>query len=521
VEATPSPRLAEVCATLSLATDLALGQPMESGLRACLVAVGLGEAIGLGSQDRGDVYYLTLLRMAGCTSTPELERLLGDPTRLAARVDAAGVDFADRRSAMPLVVRNVVEGQPPLRKVTGLARLAGLRPSLMREVQRGHCEVAERLAERLSVTDGVRRALGAVYERWDGGGNPSGASGEAIPLVARVMHIAHHVEPQHRRGGVEAAVDIARRRAGGALDPSLVASFAAHAEEILAVLEEPSPWTTVLDGEPAPHRPIDDDGLDAAAAVLGDFSESTAWSRGHARVVARLVDGALATDTIDPAEAVATRRAAFLLDLGRVTVGLPTLNKPGPLTDLEWDEVRLHAYHTERLLTRTSALRRAGELAGLHHERLDGSGYHRRAAAPAIPPSARILAAADAYAAMTGDRPYRPALPPDRAAGELETMATREWLDPVAVHAVLDAAGQRRGPRPVNRPAGLTDREVDVLRAVARGLSIKQAARALDLSPKTVDGHLQRIYPKLGVSTRAAATLLAVELGLLDDRRRL
>jgi HD-GYP domain-containing protein (c-di-GMP phosphodiesterase class II) len=217
----------------------------------------------------------------------------------------------------------------------------------------------------------------------------------------------------------------------------------------------------------------------------------------------------------------AARRAAHVLDLGRVTIGLPTLNKPGPLTDLEWDEVRLHAYQSERILTRTVALRRAGELAGLHHERLDGTGYHRRATSPAIPMAARVLAAADAYAAMTSDRPYRAAVAPERAAEELELMASRELLDPVAVRSVLDAAGHRSRPRPTSRPAGLTDREVDVLRAVARGLSIKQAARLLGIRPKTVDGHLQRIYPKLGVSTRAAATLLAVELGLLDDPRPL
>ena len=89
-------------------------------------------------------------------------------------------------------------------------------------------------------------------------------------------------------------------------------------------------------------------------------------------------------------------------------------DKPGPLTDAEWERVRLHPYYAERMLARPEALARLGAIAACHHERLDGSGYHRSLPGSALSPSARILAAADAYHAMTEARPHRDALEPER-----------------------------------------------------------------------------------------------------------
>jgi DNA-binding CsgD family transcriptional regulator len=81
------------------------------------------------------------------------------------------------------------------------------------------------------------------------------------------------------------------------------------------------------------------------------------------------------------------------------------------------------------------------------------------------------------------------------------------------VTAVVESAGQR-APR-VERPAGLTEREAEVVALLARGMQTKQVARALGISVKTADRHIQNAYRKIGVSTRAAATLFAMEHGLL------
>jgi len=150
------------------------------------------------------------------------------------------------------------------------------------------------------------------------------------------------------------------------------------------------------------------------------------------------------------------------------------------------------------------------------NERIDGSGYHRGLSGPAIPAAGRILAAADAYQAMTEPRPHRPALSARAAADALraEVRGGRQAAD--AVDAVLAAAGQRKGKRR-GGPAGLTAREVEVLVLIARGASSRQVARALGISAKTAGTHIERIYIKTGASTRSTATLFAMQHGLLDS----
>jgi HD-GYP domain-containing protein (c-di-GMP phosphodiesterase class II) len=210
----------------------------------------------------------------------------------------------------------------------------------------------------------------------------------------------------------------------------------------------------------------------------------------------------------------ALRRAALLHDLGRAGVSTAVWEKRGPLTSSEWEQVRLHAYHTERILSRSAALAPLAQLAGMHHERLDGSGYHRGAPASVQSKSARVLAAADVYHALTEDRPHRPAMAQEPAARVLET---QPGLDREAVAAVLETAGQHRGRVPTPWAAGLSDREVEVLRLLARGRSERQIAQALFISASTVHTHVTHIYEKAGVSTRASAALFAMEHGLLES----
>jgi DNA-binding CsgD family transcriptional regulator len=174
--------------------------------------------------------------------------------------------------------------------------------------------------------------------------------------------------------------------------------------------------------------------------------------------------------------------------------------------------VRLHPYWTERILGRCPGLAPLVPIAASHHERLDGSGYHRGVAAPALSPAARLLGAADAFAAMTEDRPHRLALSPDAAARALLAEVAAGRFDAGAARAVIEAAGL---PRPrVSWPSDLTDREVDVLRLCARGLTNREIADKLVVSSRTVQHHLAAIYDKTGRRTRAGAAVFAVEHGL-------
>jgi HD-GYP domain-containing protein (c-di-GMP phosphodiesterase class II) len=203
-------------------------------------------------------------------------------------------------------------------------------------------------------------------------------------------------------------------------------------------------------------------------------------------------------------------------DVGRLGVSNTIWDRPGPLGAGEWERVRLHPYLTERMLQQSPALAPLGAIAVAHRERLDGSGYPRGLSRSAISRPARILGAADAYQAMREQRPYRAARPADEAAAELRADARGGRLDPEAVEAVLGAAGHRV-PRRREGPAGLTAREVEVLRLLARGLSNKEIASRLVITPKTVGNHVEHIYAKIGASSRAAAGLYALRHGLLPE----
>jgi HD-GYP domain-containing protein (c-di-GMP phosphodiesterase class II) len=195
-------------------------------------------------------------------------------------------------------------------------------------------------------------------------------------------------------------------------------------------------------------------------------------------------------------------------------------DKAGPLGAGEWERVRLHPYLTERMLQFSDLLAPLGAIAVQHRERLDSSGYPNRLASGAISRPARILGAADAYQAMREPRPYRPARDPDEAAAELRREVKAGKLDADAVEAVLGAAGHRVARRREG-PAGLTPREIEVLRLLARGLSNKQIAAKLVIASKTVGNHIEHIYAKTGASNRAGAGLFAMQHGLLPEEETL
>ena len=206
------------------------------------------------------------------------------------------------------------------------------------------------------------------------------------------------------------------------------------------------------------------------------------------------------------------RRAGLLHDIGRLGVSNAVWDKRDALTQA--DRAGPPApYLSERMLAFSSALTPLGAIAVQHHERLDGSGYPRGLSGDAITPAGRILGAADAYHAMIELRPHRAARSPDEAASELRAEAVAGRLDGDAVDAVLGAAGHRVRQRRA-WPAGLTTREVDVLRLVACGFSNKEIADRLVISRKTAGNHIEHIYAKIGPSNRARAGLFAMQQGL-------
>jgi DNA-binding CsgD family transcriptional regulator len=306
-----------------------------------------------------------------------------------------------------------------------------------------------------------------------------------------------------------------RHRSGSYLDPDVCAAFASRAAGLLDGIDDVDPYDQVLDSEPDPVRLVDDDELESVARTFGDLVDlKSPWLHGHSAGVADLSSSAAAHLRLDE-HVRRLRVAGYLHDLGRVGVSSRIWDKTGPLTATERDQARLHAYHSERILSRVPALGDVAGLAGQHHERCDGSGYHRGAAAAQLSMPSRVLATADAYRTLVEGRPHHAPLPPAQACARLRSEARAGRLDGDAVAAVMDAAGLRSGARRA-RPAQLTDRQVEVLRLVATGLSNREIATRLSISGRTAEHHVQDVYGKIGSSTRAGAALFAMEHGLLD-----
>ena len=438
---------------------------------------------------------------------------------------AGGDDVAFNATMAPMLAAGPGEGMRffvrhlaedlPLRRRVGRVASAMADPAMERRSLSGHCEVAARLGSRLGLPEDVCGALGHAYERWDGKGYPSGLAGDQVPIAIRVVGAARDAELWSRAGWETAAAVLADRR-GRAHDPAVVDALVDGGERWLAEVGEDA-CAAVLDAEPAPTRTIAADGVDAALAAVADFADlKSPYFRGRSVGVAALArDAAVAAGLSDP-EAVLVGRAGLVHDVGRVGIASGIWDRRGSLSVDHWERVRLHPYLTERVLQRSALLRPFSELAACHHERADGSGYHRGVAVPQLSLSARLLAAADAYHAMCEERPHRPALSRADAATCLVDDVDAGRFERAEVDAVLDAAGQPTRPPSVARPAGLTEREVDVLRLIARGRTNKEAAATLGISPKTVGHHIEHIYAKAGVATRAGATLFAMEHGLLS-----
>ncbi len=508
-------RLAEVLGALSLATDLANGNPMETALRTCLLAVELARESGATEQEVADAYDAAMLRYLGCTAyASEEAEAMGDD--IAAKQLYAPVDFGRPAELLPVTLRGLARGAGPLKRARVVAgALVGARRAY-EGMARSTCEVAVRLAARLGMGAGVTEALGQIYERWDGKGAPARSEGEGLSFVARVMHVACAAEVHHRLGGAEAAREMVRRRSGSHFDPRIARTFHKCAPALLGKLEAPSVWDPVLAAEPARKLREDAGRLEDVARAFADFVDlKSAYTLGHSSGVAALAEAAGKAAGLDEATCTSLRRAGLLHDLGRVSVPTNIWEKPGPLSAAEWERVRLHSYYTERVLARSPLLAPLGALAGAHHERLDGSGYHRNTPAALLTLPARILAAADCYHALTEARPHRPARSPDEAARILEEEVSARRLDAEASRAVLEAAGHRSRRKRGAWPGGLSDREVEVLRLVAQGCSNKEVAQRLSISARTVQHHTIHIYDKIGVSTRAAAALFAIENDLL------
>lgn len=509
-------RLAEVLAALSLATDLGNGFLPETALRSCLLAVQLGHELGLRDSDLSDVYYLPLLRYLGCTAFAYEEATSFGGNDINFRNAFAGVDFGQPREVMGAALTRLAKDSGVTGRARAISAFISQGKTFGPKMASADCEVSSRLAERLGLSRGVVKGLGFVFERWDGTGIPDGVRGENIPVTACVVSLTHTLVTRLQRGEPLDAKALVARRAGTDFSPDVAAAFMRRADDLLESISSESVWDQVLEAEPDSRPWLPATRLDEMATAFADFTDlKSPFTLGHSHGVARLAESAAREMSMDEREIVRLRRAALLHHLGRVGVANGIWDKPGRLSGGEWERVRLYPYHTERIVGRAAAFDGLAPLAGSAQERLDGSGYHRGLPAAVIPTAVRLLAAADVYQAMTEERPHRPALSADQAARELTAEVDAGRLDRESVGAVLAAAGHPTRQTRTSWPAGLTDREVEVLRLVAAARSNKEIAGRLFISDETVKNHVRHVYEKIGRSTRAGAALFAIENDLV------
>jgi HD-GYP domain-containing protein (c-di-GMP phosphodiesterase class II) len=503
-------RLLGLLAGLAGVTDLGTGGQPDESLHRCLLAARLADAAGCDPDETRDVVLVSLLQHVGCTAYSfESGRIFGDDravTRAFLMTDPSSLTHL-----LGTFVPRVAEATGRSRPVVAVD-LARTLPTTAREAPVATCEVAQEAGRRLGLSTSAQHALGHMTAMWNGKGFPR-ARGDQIPLPARIMHVASAATMFWEVGGEEAATAQARRRSGGELDPDLADLFLADPSAMLADLDCSDPFGMVLAAEPDPVERVDDQRLLEVARTFGDLVDiKSPWLHGHSGAVARLARRA--ADVLHLSEAAQVEVAGHLHDVGRAGVPSRIWDIPREWTTTERDQARLHVHHTERVLARVPELVGVGELAAAHHERCDGSGYHRGLRADRLQIGARVLAAADAWRTLVEDRPHRPGLDELRARRRLEADVRAGRLDGDSVDAVLQASGDPT--RRPTAPAGLTARQLEVLRLVTRGMSNRQIASQLSISPRTVDRHVADVYTRIGVSSRAAAALYAIEHGLLE-----
>jgi HD-GYP domain-containing protein (c-di-GMP phosphodiesterase class II) len=506
-------RLAELVASLSLATDLGLGLPQEHVLRQTVIATRLAQLAGLDDAAQADTFYVSLLAWVGCVAdSHELAYWFGDDRRIRAdsyQVDKVGLPM------MRLMLAHVGADAPALRRLTTIGRFlaGGYRDAVGGFV--AHCQTTGDIADRLGLGR-VEGALAQAFERWDGKGVPGAVRGDRIEPVMRIVQIADDAEVYVSSSGVSGALEMLRSRRGTEFDPELVDVCIAHAEAIFGDVDTIDAWEAVIAGSSALDRRIPDRELTQALEIFADYADiKSPWYLGHSRAVAELAASAAHTAGLPPDQVALVRHAGLVHRLGATGVSTAIWNKTSPLSAVEEERVRQVPHFTERTLCRQPRLATIGVVAGMVHERMDGSGYPRGLPGASIPATARLLAAAAAYQELAEARPSRPALDAgDRRSAVLHEVAAGR-LDGPCVDAVLVAAGHppRRRRQSV---AGLTGRELEVLELLVRGLSNRGIAARLTITPHTVATHVEHIFLKTGVSTRGAAAMYALRHGLVD-----
>lgn len=484
----PTASITDTMRTLAYVGDLSMGQPTEHSLRTAWLAAHIAEATGRAPDDCAAVQQIALLRWSGCTANaPEFSAVLGD--------DVGG--------------RAKMLSQKPDPLLSHASEVLHRELFRMSEI---HCEVSGEIAAMLKVSGEVENALRNIFSTYDGTGPSHGREG-APPDSVYYVALASDIEILAREQGLPRALEIIGRKSGKAYPTELGVLAARHAAAWLEQLDADDHWQAALDFEACA-------GGDAVPLeLLADVIDlKLPWMTGYSHRIAQAACDGAATMGLTPEAQLRCYRAALLHGIGRAAVPNTVWNATGRLTAATREQLRLAPYWTSRAAARIGHLGADAEIGSYANERLDGSGAFRACSGATIPLEGRIVAAAAAWVALQSQRPWRAAMSCAEAGALLETEAAAGRFDTDAVRAVCgvgDGGGAARVAGGATNSILLTEREIDIFRRISLGLTNKEVARELAISPSTVRTHVENVFRKLDCNTRAAATLKATTLRLL------
>ncbi len=466
----------EIISALSFAIDLTEDAAPGHALRSCLLGMRIARALGMTAKELESLYYALLLKDVGCSSNGS--RLGHKVRRDEHRENEAATDPRKPRARETQRAFKLIQGEmhaeAPLRQ--RFRRLLHMEPrqrSSDQEMILLRCERGAKITRKLGLSAATCDTVFALDERWDGAGGPLRRQGQAIPLLARIVTLAEHLDAFACECTPAVAMDRMLEQSGRWFDPELVqVAFALdHAGQL---------WTHCLPADdldlcrqlvigldPEASHGVDADEIDRICEAFADVVDAKSpFTYQHSLGVAQIAVSMGTTLALPPDRLRVVQRAALLHDLGKLAVPNTILDKSGRLSVEEWHAVIEHPRLTQQILSRIEPFAELAAIAGAHHEKLDGSGYPNGLREDQLGIESRVIAVADTYRAMTEGRPYRPGVSHAVAVGKLREL-TPHQLDARCVEALDLCCNPARGTpapalehlaqlrkRPASVPAG-------------------------------------------------------------------